>query len=124
MLALLKIAAFLDMPHAREKDAQDIFSILERYELGGGRRFGPALYDAGVDYQRAGAFLLGQDLAALCNGTELELVARFVRAVQDDSTSEATVFARAAARPVFHEQGADRCAIIAAFAAGLSQGRL
>jgi predicted nucleotidyltransferase len=35
VLALLKIASFLDSPDARKKDAQDILSILERYETKG-----------------------------------------------------------------------------------------
>jgi predicted nucleotidyltransferase len=120
VLALLKIVSFLDSPSAREKDAQDILSILERYEMEGECRFGSEVYDAEVDYERAGAFLLGRDLAALCRETEAEWVARFVRVVQNDSTAEAMVFARATGRPAFEEHGENRRAIMRAFAAGFS----
>ncbi len=123
VLALLKIASFLDSPYTRQKDAQDISSILERYEIDGERRFGEEVYDAGLDYGRAGAFLLGQDLARLCKEDEAALVARFVQAVQDDSTSEAVVFARATARPALDDSGEGQHAVLAAFAAGFSPAR-
>ena len=123
VLALLKIASFLDSPYARQKDAQDIVSILERYEIDGDRRFGEEVYDAGLDYDRAGAFLLGQDLAALCSQDEAALVARFVEVIRDGSAPEAAVFARAAARPALDNSGQGHRAIMAAFAAAFSQVR-
>ncbi len=121
VLALLKIASFLDSPYDRQKDAQDILSILERYEIEGDRRFSTEIYDAGVDYDRAGAFLLGQDLAMLCKGMEAELVTKFTCALQNDTTVEATAFARATGRPGFGESEESRRAIFATFAAAFSQ---
>ncbi len=121
VLALLKIASFLDSPYDRQKDAQDILSILERYEIGGDRRFSTEIYDAGVSYDCAGAFLLGQDLAMLCQGADAELVMKFISALLNDTTGEATAFARATGRPGLDESGDRRRAIIETFAAGFSQ---
>ncbi|SPF32589.1 hypothetical protein SBA4_120018 [Candidatus Sulfopaludibacter sp. SbA4] len=118
VLALLKIAAFLESPYTRGKDAQDIHSIFDRYEDHGDRRFSSEVYDAGVDYERAGAWLLGRDLAALCSPSEADLVARFVSKVADESTPEAMIYARAPSP--FEYRGEARRTMIAAFAAGLS----
>lgn len=121
VLALLKIASFLDSPYDRQKVAQDILAIFERYELEGDRRFSAEICDAGVSYECAGAFLLGQDLARLCKGSEAELVEKFICSLQNGTTAEAMAFARATGGLVFDESGGRRRAILAAFSAAFSQ---
>jgi predicted nucleotidyltransferase len=113
VLALLKVASFLDSPHARAKDAQDVFSMLERYEIDGDRRFDGEVSDAGIDYDCSGAFLLGKDVRALCTAAETELPARFIRLLEDESTPEALIVERVT--------GESRRSILAAFAAGFSR---
>jgi predicted nucleotidyltransferase len=84
VLGLLKIAAYLDDPHGREKDLQDLARLMERYEEDGERRFSDEVLDAGVDYESAGAYLLGRDLAALCDERdEFEVVSTFIRQLSD-----------------------------------------
>jgi predicted nucleotidyltransferase len=74
VLAVLKVAAFLDDPHSREKDAQDLIALMTKYQIEGDRRFTSAVYDAGVEYDCAGAFLLGNDVARLCSSSESLLI--------------------------------------------------
>lgn len=121
VLALLKIAAFVESPYTRAKDVQDIYAILDRYELDGDRRFSLEVYDAGVDYEHAGAWLLGQDLAALSTPGEARLVAKFVNKVGDEATPEAMILARALSP--FDDRWEACRAMIAALAAGFSRAK-
>jgi predicted nucleotidyltransferase len=66
VLTLLKIGAYLDDPVLREKDLHDVLVILDKYSEEGDRRFSEAVLDERLDYDEAGAFLLGQDLRSLC----------------------------------------------------------
>lgn len=82
VLALLKFVSYLDDPHTRQKDLQDVLTFARRYEEDGDRRFCDAVLDAGVDYNEAGAFLLGGDLKALCTApAEVEVVQRLLQRV-------------------------------------------
>jgi predicted nucleotidyltransferase len=85
VLVLLKIVSYLDDPHARQKDLGDLLTILRAYEEDGARRFSDDVLDAGVQYDEAGAFLLGHDLKALCPKAtdERDVVQQFVRHVGD-----------------------------------------
>lgn len=84
VLALLKLAAYLDAPGMREKDLGDVLLMLDEYGEDGDRRFGDDILEAGVDYETAGAFLLGQDLQAVCaTAEEQELVRTFLRRVTE-----------------------------------------
>lgn len=84
VLALLKILAYMDNPHARQKDIEDFVEILQRYEQDGERRFCDAVFDAGVSFDDAGAFLLGTDFARLCTSDESLLVENFIAVADDD----------------------------------------
>lgn len=95
--------------------------LLERYESDGDRRFSAEVYDAGVNYDNAGASLLGQDLAVLCREDEAAPVAGFLSVVQDDSKPAAAVFAWAAGGPALDEHGAEHRELLAALAAGFSR---
>lgn len=84
VLALLKIVAYLDAPELREKDLGDLLAILARYEEDGERRFSDDILDAGVQFDEAGAFLLGQDLWSRCDAPEEEdAVRQFLQRVTD-----------------------------------------
>lgn len=54
------------------------------------RRFADDVLDAGIPYEHAGAYLLGQDLRQLVNGTERTAVDDFVARVRDERDSSAT----------------------------------
>ncbi|HEY6333583.1 MAG TPA: hypothetical protein VI756_29955 [Blastocatellia bacterium] len=97
VLMLLKIAAFLDRPHEREKDLEDIRHLLTEYEAGSERIFSEAFGDGPIrDYALANAFLLGQDLRKLCNEKEADLVRKFIALVGDEKTARWWEFVRAA----------------------------
>ncbi|MBI1874170.1 MAG: nucleotidyl transferase AbiEii/AbiGii toxin family protein [Acidobacteria bacterium] len=84
VLALLKMVSYLDDPHGRRHDLQDLVMILRQYEETGDRRFSDEVLDSRVEYREAGAYLLGLDLRMLC-ATEAEVgqVERFLRKVGD-----------------------------------------
>jgi predicted nucleotidyltransferase len=82
VLALLKLTAYLDSPSMRQKDLGDVLLILDKYAEDGERRFGDEVLDAGLQYDEAGAFLLGHDLRALCVMPEdADTVRRFLQRV-------------------------------------------
>lgn len=67
---LLKIIAYVEHPHRRAKDLQDIRLVLGRYEAGSDRLFSDEVFDAGLpDFEMANAFLLGRDSRMLASAT-------------------------------------------------------
>jgi predicted nucleotidyltransferase len=89
VIALLKMVAYLDRPHDRERDLEDIGQILEDYvppdDL---RRFGDDVPDA-IAFECRPAFLLGCDLAPLLDDAERAVTGRFIellRGVGTDTT--------------------------------------
>lgn len=121
VLALLKILAFMDNPHARQKDIEDFVELLKRYEQEGDRRFSDAVFDAGVNFEEAGAFLLGVDLARLCTPKETGLVQSFVSEANDDEHSALVAVRRL--RPGTDDSDAGFEQLIAAFARGVEHRR-
>lgn len=84
VLALLKLVAYLDAPALREKDLGDLRLILYKYEESGDRRFSDDVLDAGIQYDEAGALLLGHDLRTVCVTTEeTDAVRQFLQRVMD-----------------------------------------
>jgi predicted nucleotidyltransferase len=82
VLALLKLAAYLDTPAMRQKDLGDLLVILDTYAEDADRRFGDDVLDSGLQYDEAGAFLLGRDLRTLCvMSEEADTVHRFLTRV-------------------------------------------
>jgi predicted nucleotidyltransferase len=84
VLALLKIVAYMDDPHGRAKDLEDLSRLMEWYELEGERRFSDEVFEAGADFESAGAFLLGMDLGRLCTGSEAKIVGKLIEVLKDD----------------------------------------
>lgn len=89
LLTLLKIVSYLDQPAARRKDLDDIVAIVDVYGEDGERRFSDDVFNAGVEYSEAGAYLLGRDLACLCTERdERDTVDRFVHAMSQRDEGE------------------------------------
>jgi predicted nucleotidyltransferase len=81
--ALLKIVSYLDSPILRQKDFEDLVRLMEKHEETD-RRFSDDVLDADIDYEQAGAYLLGRDLGQLCVvADEVATVERFLRQVLD-----------------------------------------
>ncbi len=56
--------------------------MLRRYEERSDRRFSDEVLDTGIEYDEAGAYLLGRDLRALCvSGDEQDAIVRFLERV-------------------------------------------
>jgi len=76
---LLKIIAYMEDPHRRSKDLQDIRVVLARYEAQSDRLFSDAVFDAELpDFEVASAFLLGLDLRALATNDDAKYVMNFL----------------------------------------------
>ncbi|MPY86915.1 MAG: hypothetical protein GEU99_03240 [Luteitalea sp.] len=105
VLALLKIVAYVDEPATRQKDLEDILVIIDTYEEDTERRFSDEVLDAGIQYDEAGAFLLGRDLQARCTSAyEADVVRRFLGRVSDPDFQ---LPAHVARRRVSDEEGAE-----------------
>jgi len=97
ILILLKVVAYMEDRQRRFKDLIDIRNLLLRYELDNDvRRFSDAVFAASLpDIEYAGAFLMGQDVAALCTREEADLVRAFVRDVSDPNSPPHSDYGRA-----------------------------
>lgn len=85
VLILLKMAAYLDRPHERRRDLDDIAEILERYEVDEDRIYSDEVYDAGeLDFDAIRAFLLGRDLRSIALPRDERIVDSFLRRVLRD----------------------------------------
>lgn len=81
VVAVLKMAAFLDRPYERERDLEDLAFLLERYVADDDdRRFSDEIMEAGVLDEDASSFLLGSDIAIAVtdHDDEGKLVERFI----------------------------------------------
>ena len=77
----------MDRPTARSKDLGDLIDTLARYEEDGDRRF--ELFDVSVDssplqFEEAGAYLLGTDVAALAAPKTRGVIQEFLAGLRDE----------------------------------------
>lgn len=80
VIALLKIIAFMDDQHSRQKDLLDVADLFRRYGAGSDRIFSKEVFAAELgDIEYANAFLLGMDVGAIATDEEVEIVNAFVR---------------------------------------------
>ncbi|MEZ5364231.1 MAG: hypothetical protein R2748_18305 [Bryobacterales bacterium] len=87
VLFLLKVVSFLDDPHRRAKDLEDIHGLLRFYERDRDRMFSDVVFDAQLsDIEFVPAFLLGADSARLCRPEELALIESFLAMLSDPSS--------------------------------------
>jgi predicted nucleotidyltransferase len=120
VLALLKIVAYLDDPHGRSKDLEDLGRLMEQYELERERRFSDEVFEAGADFESAGAFLLGLDVGRLCTESEAQLVGHLTAVLQDEDQPPQWMWARRHVGKPAVEEGKKRTD---AFAAGFVIGQ-
>jgi predicted nucleotidyltransferase len=92
--ALLKLVAYLDNPE-RGQDLGDLAHVLRDYEGDSDRRFSSAVIDAEINYDAAGAFLLGQDLRNICNDAEVDVVKQCLARLDDQHGPAKQIFLRA-----------------------------
>ena len=91
VIAVLKMISYLDRPDERGRDLHDLAHILEKYvPPDDERRFATEVIDAGVQYEHASAFLLGDDLRQLVNAAERQAVHEFLTRVRDERHPSAT----------------------------------
>ena len=77
VLALLKIVAYQDRPHQRQRDLEDLAFMMEEYVGADDDRLWTDV-PSQIEYECRPAFLLGLDLGPLLNESELGIVARIV----------------------------------------------
>jgi predicted nucleotidyltransferase len=121
-IAMLKMAAYLDRPSERARDLEDLGYIVDNYCYDNDeRRYSQPVVDAGVQYEQAGAFLLGQDLASLVDGRERDLIKRFLTKLRDTNDGAGTLsrFARLAP-PSWHKEEEEVLKRLQAFEMGLA----
>ena len=89
VLALLKMAAYLDDPQIRRKDLDDLREMFTRYEAESDRVFSEVVFEAELtDIEFAGAFLLGRDVRAIASQEDSSLVVSFLDRLQGDEMDD------------------------------------
>lgn len=79
VVVLLKIVAYTEDPYRRQKDLDDLRSLLRHYEAGSDRMFGDDVFAAELDdIEYANAFLLGSDVGAFATDEDAEIVNGFL----------------------------------------------
>jgi len=105
VLALMKAVAYLDDPNSRAKDLQDLAGMMATYGEDSDRRFSDEVLHAGVDYDSAGAYLLGRDLGKLCEEEdEIGAVRRLIEQLCGRNHPAFAVFVRLARRSGEHPE--------------------
>ena len=107
---LLKLIAYGDRPTERERDITDVIHCFERYEEGGDRRFhvaaGRSVDEIPIQYEEAGAYLLGSELASIARPASLQVVRRIVASVTNQDAGLVREALRAERRHIDREERA------------------
>jgi predicted nucleotidyltransferase len=87
VVALLKIVAYLEDPHRRQKDLDDLRLLLRRYEEKSDRMFGEDVFAAELeDFGDTNAFLLGMDIGNIATDDDANIVHEFLKKHQIPET--------------------------------------
>jgi predicted nucleotidyltransferase len=79
VIALLKVAAYLDDRYRRAKDLEDLKTLFYRYEKDSDRIFCDEVFRAELeDIEYASAFLLGMDIGAIATTEDLDSLRKFL----------------------------------------------
>jgi predicted nucleotidyltransferase len=121
VIALLKMVAYLDRPHKRDRDLQDIAWILTDFVADtDDRRFADDILDLGLHFEEVSPYLLGARLASLLSARERTVVLRFIELVKregDPAATQARMLVNAP--PSWHREPEELLSRIAAFERGL-----
>ncbi len=99
-LVVLKMAAYLDQPWERDSDLADIAHILSEFlQPDADERWSDEVIDLGIDFEDAGPFVVGKQLAALVDEAECGLVQSFLAAFEDPADRLATLHRMARSAP-------------------------
>ena len=124
VLLLLKMIAWLDRPHERAKDLEDIVLIWDRALLElDDRRWDPVhpVGAAALEYDNQSAFFAGWELGQVAGLEHLHWARRFINALDDDESAAFMQFARSS-RYVGDDVGGKLRTRIGAFERGLELG--
>lgn len=95
VIAVLKMAAWLDRAAERNRDLEDLAHVIDDYlESDDLRRWEDDLINSGLDYENQSAFALGQDVAAIAQAAHIAVIERFLKTVGDESLPANARFAR------------------------------
>jgi len=79
VVALLKIVAYAEDQHRRQKDLMDLRSLFRHYEASSDHIFGDDIFAADLeDIEYANAFLLGSDVGVIATVEEAGIVSAFL----------------------------------------------
>lgn len=128
VLVLLKIISYTDRPEERARDLSDVVRYFEHYEEGDGesRRFevGEVTVEARpVEFEEAGAYLLGIEVAELAKPKSLIPVRKFVTEFSDEYARPILQVMREEGRILNNERRRiEIFRLFKVFAAGLTEG--
>jgi predicted nucleotidyltransferase len=94
-LVLLKISSYLDNPYGREKDLQDLGTLLLRYNPPDEERFREEILAAGLEYDTVPPYLIGKRLAELCSAEEAQSVLHLLAELENFESRSFHLFSRA-----------------------------
>ena len=83
-IVVMKMAAWLDRPHARTKDLGDIARALTEAECED-RRWNLQSSASDLEYEDVPSFLIGCDVGAIAENSHLELIRKFMQKVPADT---------------------------------------
>jgi len=121
VLALLKIVAYLDNPHEREKDVQDLATLFSRYDPGDEIRFGQEILDAALQYDAVPAYLIGKALGSVCSPDERAIVSQLLGQLSTEESRTYYLFSRALASGSDELSHASARGLSEAFALGFTR---
>ncbi|TFG88265.1 MAG: hypothetical protein E4H17_02630 [Gemmatimonadales bacterium] len=124
VITLLKVIAYQERPHERERDLGDIAFALDHFQSEDAeRRYSTEILEAGIRYEEVSPYLLGRDLRGLVDEGERRSVMTFVALARGEADGGRTriLMLQQAPIPGWREHPEDFRAAIAAFERGLSE---
>jgi predicted nucleotidyltransferase len=123
---LLKMIAYSDRPAERERDLTDVIHCFERCEADGDRRFdvatGRSVDEIPIQYEEAGAYLLGSEVASIARPASLQVVRRILASVTDEDAGSVREAFRAERRYIDREERAQYLyRVVRVFSAGVGK---
>lgn len=122
VITLLKVIAYQERPHERERDLGDIAFALTSFEAENvERQFSPEVLEAGIRYEEVSPYLLGRDLRGLVDQDERTSVMTFIALAkgQADGGRTQILMLEQAPIPAWREHPEEFRAAVAAFESGV-----